>query len=142
MVWMKRNHEGRGEDSVVTLPFLLWTLRGMLGDVSRSRDSCSDSFFLSRSITLEPLLALWNWEKHQTVAQTRCFLCKTRNLLTFSLWISLRRCDIFTLMASSSSSGTCGTVSGSASSRLWKLSSVKGMYHLQSYCWFFLQDQE
>lgn len=45
-------------DNVVTLPFLLWTLRCMLGDMSSSRDSCSHSFFLSRSITLGPLLAL------------------------------------------------------------------------------------
>lgn len=32
----------------------------MLGEVNRSRDSCSDSFFRRRSMTFEPLLALWN----------------------------------------------------------------------------------
>lgn len=58
---------------------------------------------------------------------------------TFSLWISLRRCEILTFMASSSSSGTWGMVSGSVSSGPWKVSSVRGMYHLLSYCWFFLQ---
>lgn len=59
-------------------------------------------------------------------------------LRTFSLWISLRRCEILTLMASSSSSGTWGMVMGSVSSGPWKVSSVRGMYHLQSYCWFLL----
>lgn len=61
-------------------------------------------------------------------------------LLTFSLWSSLRRCVIFTLTASSSSSATCGTARGSASSGAWRRSSLRGTYHLQSYCWFFLQD--
>lgn len=61
---------------------------------------------------------------------------------TFSFWISLRMCDILTFRASSSSSGTCGTVSGSTSSGLWKVSSVRGMHHLLSYCWFFLERQE
>lgn len=44
---------------MLTLAFLWWSLRCMLGDMSSSRDSCSHSFFLSRSITLGPLLALW-----------------------------------------------------------------------------------
>lgn len=65
------------------------------------------------------------------------YFCET--VSTFSLWISLRRCEILTLMASSSSSGTCGMVRGSASSGPWKVSSVRGMYHLLSYCWFLLQ---
>lgn len=46
----------------VTLPFLLCTRSGMLGLVSSSKDSCSDSFFFRRSMTLEALLALWNQE--------------------------------------------------------------------------------
>lgn len=66
--------------------------------------------------------------------------CVQKN--TFSFWISLRMCDILTFRASSSSSGTCGTVSGSTSSGLWKVSSVSGMHHLLSYCWFFLEWQE
>lgn len=45
-------------DSVFTLPFLLWSLSGMLGHVNSSRDSCSHNFFLRRSMTFEPLLAL------------------------------------------------------------------------------------
>lgn len=61
---------------------------------------------------------------------------------TFSLCISLRRCEILTFMASSSSSGTWGIVSGSVSSGPWKVSSVRGMYHLLSYCWFLLQREE
>ncbi|KAK0152128.1 hypothetical protein N1851_006493 [Merluccius polli] len=68
-------------------------------------DSCSDSFFLRRSITLETLLAL----------------CKQQGNKTFGLW------DIFTFMVSSSSSGTCGMVRGSVSSGPWKLSSDRGI---------------
>lgn len=60
---------------------------------------------------------------------------------TFSLWISLRRWEILTFMASSSSSGTWGMVSGSASSGPWKVRSVRGMYHLLSYCWFLLREE-
>lgn len=125
----------------------------MLGDVNKSRDSCSDSFFLRRSMTFEPLLALWN-HRGETVdcvcvanLALITFLlsfctdfCETVRIhATFSLWISLRRCEILTFMASSSSSGTWGMVSGSVSSGLWKVSSVRGMYHLLSYCWFLLQ---
>lgn len=162
----------------------------MLGDVSKRRDSCSDSFFRRRSMTFEPLLALWNqkgeniwlcvrlWRPSYNVwkgiLDYNCFkiqgdklhfyisswidLSKTRFSnwteelwliisvrsgsvcihATFSLWISLRRCEILTFMASSSSSGTWGMVSGSVSSGPWKVSSVKGMYHLLSYCWFLL----
>ncbi|TNN70764.1 hypothetical protein EYF80_019047 [Liparis tanakae] len=45
-------------------------------------------------------------------------------------------------MASSSSSGTWGMVRGSVSSGPWKVSSVRGMYHLLSYCWFLLRCEE
>lgn len=43
---------------VATLPLLLYTLMGRLGDVNRSSDSCSVSFFLRRSMTFELLLPL------------------------------------------------------------------------------------
>lgn len=33
-------------------------------------------------------------------------------------------------------------VSGSASSGPWKVISLRGMYHLQSYCWFLLQQEK
>ena len=42
-------------------------------------------------------------------------------------------------MASSSSSSTRGMLgAASDSSTVWKLRSVSGMYHLQSYCWALL----
>lgn len=44
--------------SWLTFPFLLATLNAILGDMSSSRDSCSDNFFLRRSITLGPLVVL------------------------------------------------------------------------------------
>lgn len=46
-------------------------------------------------------------------------------------------------MASSSSSGTSEMFcTASESSTVWKLRSESGMYHLQSYCWIFLQKQK
>lgn len=45
--------------TVLTLLFLWWTRRCMLGDMSSSRASCSHSFLRRRSSTLGPLLALW-----------------------------------------------------------------------------------
>lgn len=136
-------------DSVFTFPFLLWTLSGMLGDVNSSRDSCSHSFFLRRSMTFEPLLALWNQVKNLGCDQNHIFFPLSGEIFvkwwihtTFSLWISLRRCEILTFMVSSSSSGTWGMWRGSVSSGPWKVSSVRGMYHLLSYCWFFLQRED
>ena len=118
---------------------------------SRRRDSCSDNFFLSRSMTFEPLLALCNHNRRKPFKTTH--LCRKpwkqttdvaprtwkwifnfifsflhslnsfywKNAIwtpsalslcihfTFSLsGISLRRCEILTFMASSSSSGTWG----------------------------------
>lgn len=40
------------------MPLRLCTLKAMLGDINSSSDSCSDSFFLSLSMTLLPLFAL------------------------------------------------------------------------------------
>ena len=54
---------------------------------------------------------------------------------TFSLWMSLLIWEILIFMASSSSSSTRGMLgAASESSTVWKLRSVSGMYHLQSYC--------
>lgn len=47
-----------GPRLALTLPLRLCTLKAMLGDMSSSSDSCSDSFFLSLSMTLLPLFAL------------------------------------------------------------------------------------
>lgn len=59
---------------------------------------------------------------------------------TFSRWMSFLIWEILIFMASSSSSGTSGMLgTASASSTVWKLRSVSGMYHLQSYCWLFLE---
>lgn len=80
----------------------------------------------------------WKSPRFPADVKKRWFVQKN----TFSFWISLRICDILTFRASSSSSGTCGTVSGSTSSGLWKVSSVSGMHHLLSYCWFFLLGEE
>lgn len=56
--------------------------------------------------------------------------------MSFLIW------DILIFMASSSSSGTSGILgTASDSSTIWKLRSVSGMYHLQSYCWLFLKDR-
>ena len=61
---------------------------------------------------------------------------------TFSRWMSFLIWDILIFMASSSSSGTSGILgTASDSSTIWKLRSVSGMYHLQSYCWLFLKDR-
>lgn len=60
-------------------------------------------------------------------------------LLT-SFWISLLRAEIFIFMSSSSWSGkgcTWGLASDSSGDGNTK--SARGMYHLQSYCWCFLQ---
>lgn len=58
---------------------------------------------------------------------------------TFSLWMSLLIWEILIFMASSSSSSTRGMLGvASESSTVWKLRSVSGMYHLQSYCWVLL----
>lgn len=60
---------------------------------------------------------------------------------TFSLWMSLLIWEIFIFMASSSSSSTRGMLgAASDSSTVWKLRSVSGMYHLQSYCWVLLRE--
>lgn len=42
----------------LTLPLRLCTLKAMLGDMSSSSDSCSESFFFSLSMALLPLFAL------------------------------------------------------------------------------------
>lgn len=58
---------------------------------------------------------------------------------TFSLWMSLLIWEILIFMASSSSSSTRGMLgAASDSSTVWKLRSVSGIYHLQSYCWVLL----
>lgn len=58
---------------------------------------------------------------------------------TFSRWMSLLIWEILIFRASSSSSGTRGMLgTASSSSTIWKLRSVSGMYHLQSYCWVLL----
>lgn len=54
--------QAAGLRQVLTLPLRLCTLKAMLGDMSRSSDSCSDSFFFSRSMALLPLFALC-WER-------------------------------------------------------------------------------
>lgn len=48
----------------LTLPLRLCTLKAMLGDMSRSSDSCSDSFFFSLSMALLPLFALCGERPH------------------------------------------------------------------------------
>ena len=58
----------------LTLPFLLCTRRAIPGEVSSRRDSCSDSFFLNRSITFDPLLALWRSQTKTTHLQKTCQL--------------------------------------------------------------------
>ncbi len=42
------------ESLMLTFPLRLCTLRGMLGEFSSSSDSCSESFFFSLSLTLDP----------------------------------------------------------------------------------------
>ena len=60
-------------------------------------------------------------------------------LLT-SFWISLLRAEIFIFMSSSSWSGKgCTWGLASDSSGDGNTRSARGMYHLQSYCWCFLQ---
>lgn len=60
-------------------------------------------------------------------------------LLT-SFWISLLRAEIFIFMSSSSWSGKgCTWGLASDSSGEGNTRSARGMYHLQSYCWCFLQ---
>lgn len=60
-------------------------------------------------------------------------------LLT-SFWISLLRAEIFIFMSSSSWSGKgCTWGLASDSSGDGNTRSASGMYHLQSYCWCFLQ---
>lgn len=71
-----------------------------------------------------------------------CFGWSAQPLFTFSRWMSFLIWDILIFMASSSSSGTSGMLgTASDSSTIWKLRSVSGMYHLQSYCWLFLKDR-
>lgn len=74
-------------------------------------------------------------------AQTLCLHCHgVLDSFTFSRWMSFLIWDILIFMASSSSSGTRGILgTASDSSTIWKLRSVSGMYHLQSYCWLFLK---
>lgn len=48
----------------LTLPLRLCTLKAMLGDMSRSSDSCSESFFFSLSMALLPLFALCGKRLH------------------------------------------------------------------------------
>lgn len=86
---------------------------------------------LSRDIE-SVLYVGWNW----------LFLWFFFLSFTFSRWISFLIWDILIFMASSSSSGTSGMLgTASDSSTIWKLRSVSGMYHLQSYCWLFLKDR-
>lgn len=63
-------------------------------------------------------------------------------LLT-SFWISLLRAEIFIFMSSSSWSGKgCTWGLASDSSGDGNTRSARGMYHLQSYCWCFLQTNQ
>lgn len=52
----------------LTLPLRLCTLKAMLGDMSRSRDSCSESFFFSLSMALLPLFALCGERLHGQIS--------------------------------------------------------------------------
>lgn len=70
---------------------------------------------------------------------TMNLVCALPDCRTFSRWMSLLIWEILIFKASSSSSGTRGMLgSASNSSTIWKLRSVSGMYHLQSYCWVLL----
>lgn len=50
------------------MPLRLCTLKAMLGDMSKSSDSCSDSFFFSLSMALLPLFALCGEKPHSHVS--------------------------------------------------------------------------
>lgn len=52
----------------LTLPFRLCTLKAMLGDMSRSSDSCSESFFFSLSMALLALFALCGEKPHGCIS--------------------------------------------------------------------------
>lgn len=59
--------------------------------------------------------------------------------ITFSFCISLFKADILIFISSISCSGrTCTLGQESESSRVWKVKSARGMYHLHSYCWWRL----
>lgn len=62
-----------GTQRVLTLPLRLCTLKAMLGDMSRSSDSCSESFFFSLSMALLPLFALCGERPHTHF--TSLYLC-------------------------------------------------------------------
>lgn len=55
----------------LTLPLRLCTLKAMLGDMSRSSDSCSESFFFSLSMALLPLFALCGERLHGHISILR-----------------------------------------------------------------------
>lgn len=83
------------------------------------------------------------WPAHEGLLCTQATQNPVCALLigrTFSRWMSLLIWEILIFKASSSSSGTTGMLgTASNSSTVWKLRSVSGMYHLQSYCWVFLE---
>lgn len=63
--------------------------------------------------------------------------------ITFSFWISLFRREILIFISSISCSGKTWTLGQeSESSRVWKVKSANGMYHLHSYCWWRLRDHD
>lgn len=117
----------------------LWPFVGSLKRQKRKGGLQTKLSFTGRSSTT----AVWrkSWSVREEYLFWQCDDSWAWNHLahgTFSLWISLLRDEILILMASSSSSGTCGMEMGSVSSAAWKVRSDSGMYHLQSYCWLFL----
>lgn len=63
--------------------------------------------------------------------------------ITFSFCISLFKREILIFISSISCSGRTWTLGQeSESSRVWKVKSANGMYHLHSYCWWRLRDNE
>lgn len=60
--------------------------------------------------------------------------------ITFSFCISLFKTEILIFISSISCSGRTWILGQeSESSRVWKVKSARGMYHLHSYCWWRLQ---
>lgn len=86
-------------------------------------------------------LLLWSHDlvKGSNITQIKWFSPFLMSAVTFSLCISFLICEILIFMASISSSWTWGMGVASESSMVWKVRSDSGMYHLQSYCWLFLE---
>lgn len=60
--------------------------------------------------------------------------------ITFSFCISFFKTEILIFISSISCSGRTWMLGQvSESSRVWKVKSARGMYHLHSYCWWRLQ---